>query len=71
MLSPTEKLSDRISDIFGSVGATGVMSFADYHTLQLVSSYSHLESHERKSINRLLRAVQRGKVHLIPSSLAG
>jgi len=71
MLSPAEKLSDRISEIFGSVGATGVLSSTDYHTLRLASSYSELEPHERKSINRLLRAVKRGKVHLLPSSLAG
>ncbi|MBP0028166.1 hypothetical protein PN466_19480 [Roseofilum reptotaenium CS-1145] len=70
MLSPTEKLSDRISEIFGAVGATGVVSCTDYHTLQLASSYSELQAHERKSIDRLLRAVQRGKIDLIPTSLA-
>ena len=71
MLSPQEKLSDHISEIFGSVGATGVVSAADYCTLQLASHYSGLERHERKSVVRLLRAVQRGKVNVIPNSMVG
>ncbi len=70
MLSPTEKFSEHISDIFGAVGATGIISSEDYHTLKIASHHPGLEQHERKSIHRLLRAVQRGKVHVIAGSVA-
>ena len=70
MLSIQEKLSDQISEIFATVGATGLLSSDDYQTLQNYSNNSDLEHHDGCAVARLLRAVKRGRVRISNDAIA-
>lgn len=61
----TRHLSDTISDIIGSVGVSGVLRYGDYTQLVDAAVDESLKEYERKTINRLLRFVQKGRIQLI------
>ncbi|MDJ1182772.1 hypothetical protein [Roseofilum casamattae] len=70
ILSMQTQLSDRISDIFAAVGARNSISFSEYYTLQAAAGYFASDSTERKSVERVLRAVKRGSVRLVSQAIA-
>ncbi|MDJ1183669.1 hypothetical protein [Roseofilum casamattae] len=70
MLSIQEKLSDQISEIFATVGATGLLSSADYQTVQRYFENPELEHQDRCAVTRLLRAVKRGRIRIVTDAIA-
>lgn len=53
-----------ISDIFSSATDTGVLTLNDRYGLLAASLDDNLDENQRRAINRILRAVQRGKIKI-------
>ena len=53
-----------ISEIFATVCDTGILTLGDRYGLMAAILDENLDEHERRAINRILRAVQRGKIQI-------
>ncbi|MFW6357825.1 MAG: hypothetical protein ACOC0N_01215 [Chroococcales cyanobacterium] len=62
MSSEIEVIPGAISEILASVSETGLLTLADRYGLMAAAFDDSLDEEERRAINRVLRAVQRGKV---------
>lgn len=71
MLSQTEVLSQTVSDIIGAVGASGVLRPCDYSQLMAASLNESLNDYERKTINRVLRFVRKGRIKIVDEISSG
>ncbi|MGK7905362.1 MAG: hypothetical protein AB4352_28950 [Hormoscilla sp.] len=65
MLFQTSLLSDTISEIFGSIGETGVLKLSEYDRLTKAIWSDALNEIERKSVKRLLHFVRKGRIKII------
>ena len=63
MLSP-EVFSNSVSEILGSIGVTGVMKLSEYGQLMTAILSETLNETERKSVDRMLRFVRRGRIKI-------
>ena len=61
----TRHLSDTISDIIGAVGVSGVLRACDHSQLVDAALDESLKEYERKTINRLLRFVRKGRIQIV------
>jgi len=64
MLSQAEFFSNAVSEILGSIGATGVMKLSDYSQLMTALLSDSLDEAERKSVDRMLRFVRKGRIEI-------
>ncbi len=62
MLPYVQLIPGSISEILVSANETGTITLADRYGLMAASLDDSLEEDERRSVNRLLRAVMRGKI---------
>lgn len=58
-------LPGAISELFAQASATGVLTLADRYGLMAAMLQDSLNEEERRSIDRLLRAVHRGNLKLV------
>jgi len=65
MRSFIETLSDTIGEIVAATGATHSLSLSDYHLLKTVANNEVLGDLDRKTIQRALYLVRRGRISLI------
>lgn len=65
MMSPVNLLPGAISEILVSVTDTGVLTVADRYGLMAATLDESLDEEERSSLNRLLRAVLKGRVKIV------
>lgn len=64
MLSQAELFSNTVSEILGSIGATGVLKLSDYTQLTTALLSDCLDETERKSVDRMLRFVRKGRIKI-------
>ena len=64
MLYQAEFFSDSVSEILGSIGATGVLRLSDYGQLMAAILSDSLDETEKKSVDRMLRFVRRGRIQI-------
>lgn len=64
MMSPVNLLPGAISEILASVTDTGVLTVADRYGLLAAILDESLDEEDRCSLNRLLRAVLKGRVKI-------
>lgn len=64
MISPVNLLPGAISEILASVTDTGVLTVADRYGLLAAILDESLDEEDRCSLNRLLRAVLKGRVKI-------
>ena len=64
MLPQLKLLPGSISEILASTSKTGSLTVADRYGLMAAILDEHLDEEERMAINRLLRAVIRGRIKL-------
>ncbi|HEY9853825.1 MAG TPA: hypothetical protein V6D28_30420 [Leptolyngbyaceae cyanobacterium] len=64
-MSPVNLLPGAISEILVSVSDTGVLTLADRYGLLAATLDESLDEEDRSSVNRLLRAVMKGRVKLV------
>jgi hypothetical protein len=64
-MNPVQLLPGAISEILASVSDTGVLTLADRYGLMAASFDESLNEEERGCVNRLLRAVRKGKVKIV------
>jgi hypothetical protein len=67
MLDNLQLLPGAVSDIFASAAETGVLTVSDRYGLMAAAMTHNLDEEEARAINRLLRAVLRGRVQLAES----
>lgn len=65
-MSPVNLLPGAISEILASVTDTGVLTIADRYGLLAATLDESLDEEESRAINRLLRAVLKGQVKVVP-----
>jgi len=65
MLFQTSLLSDTISEILGSIGATGVLKLSEYDRLTKAVWSEVLDEKDKKSALRVLHFVRRGRIGII------
>jgi hypothetical protein len=65
MLPNLQLLPGAISEILVSVRDTGVLTKADCYGLMAAALDDSLSEEDRRSVNRLVRAVRKGKVRVI------
>lgn len=65
MLPQVQLLPGAIAEILASVADTGTLTLNDRYGLMAAILDEDLEEEERRSTNRLIRAVVRGRVKLI------
>ncbi|KPQ39326.1 MAG: hypothetical protein ACLFM4_03790 [Phormidium sp.] len=65
MLPKVRLLPGAISEILVSVRETGVLTRSDCYGLMAASLDESVTEQDRRSINRLIRSVRRGKVQII------
>lgn len=71
-MSPVNLLPGAVSEILVSVSDTGVLTLADRYGLLAATLDEYLDEEDRSSVNRLLRAVMKGRVKVVPDlSAAG
>ncbi|GAB4155511.1 MAG: hypothetical protein Fur0046_35440 [Cyanobacteria bacterium J069] len=58
-------LPGAIAELFAQVSVTGVLTLADRYGLLAAILEDSLTEDERRAINRVLRAVCRGDVHVV------
>ena len=54
-----------ISEIFASATETGILTLSDRYGLLAASLDENLEEDERRAVNRILRAIRRGKIQMV------
>ena len=59
-----ELLPGAISDIFASAAETGCLTLCDRYGLMAAAMDETLDEEERRAINRLLRAIVRGRIQV-------
>lgn len=62
MMKQITLLPDAVSELFASVAQTGKLTLADRYGLMAALLHESLDEEEITALNRLLRAVMRGKV---------
>ncbi|MGB3693373.1 MAG: hypothetical protein WBG70_15530 [Spirulinaceae cyanobacterium] len=62
MLPYVQLIPGSISEILVSANETGTITLADRYGLMAAALDDSLEEDERRSVNRLLRAIMRGKI---------
>jgi len=65
MRSYIETLSNSVSEIIFSTAQTGTINLSDYHLLTTVVKNEFLSEFERKSAQRVLYHVRRGRLSLV------
>lgn len=65
MLPNLQLLPGAISEILVSVRDTGVLTKADCYGLMAAALDDSLSEEDRRSVNRLVRAVRKGKVRVV------
>lgn len=65
MMYPVNLLPGAISEILASVTDTGVLTVADRYGLLAAILDESLDEEDRCSLNRLLRAVLKGRVKIV------
>ncbi|MBP0001580.1 MAG: hypothetical protein J7641_21755 [Cyanobacteria bacterium SID2] len=70
MFPQLQLLPGAISDILASVTETGCLTLTDRYGLMAATLDDSLDEEDRRSANRLLRAVLRGRVQVV-DELAG
>ncbi|NES73160.1 MAG: hypothetical protein F6K24_52210 [Okeania sp. SIO2D1] len=64
MLPQIKLIPGAIPEMFATVSETGTLTVADRYALLAASLDESLTEEERRAINRLLRAVVRGRIKL-------
>ncbi len=64
-MNPLQLLPGAISEILASVSDTGVLTLADRYGLMAATFDESLNDEDRGCVNRLLRAVLRGRVKMV------
>jgi hypothetical protein len=64
-MTPLQLLPGAISEILASVTDTGVLTLADRYGLMAATFDDSLNDEDRGCVNRLLRAVLRGRVKMV------
>lgn len=64
-MSPVNLLPGAVSEILASVTDTGVLTVADRYGLMAATLDESLDEEDSQAINRLLRAVLKGRVKLV------
>ncbi|MBW4522384.1 MAG: hypothetical protein KME16_22245 [Scytolyngbya sp. HA4215-MV1] len=62
MFAPAELLPNAISELFAQASYSGVITLADRYALMAAVSNDSLDEEERRAIDRLLRAICRGRI---------
>jgi len=65
MRSSIEALCDYISDILAATSETRTLTLSNYHLLKTIANNEILSNSERKSIQRTLYLLRRGRISLI------
>jgi hypothetical protein len=65
MLPSISLLPGAIAELFAQVSVTGVLTLADRYGLLAAVLADSLSEEERCAVNRVLRAVCRGHVHIV------
>ena len=65
MLSQTSFFSDRISEILGSIGKTGVLKLSEYDQLTTAVWSDALNEVEKKAVDRVMHFVGRGRIEIV------
>ncbi|MDY6782441.1 MAG: hypothetical protein SW833_07800 [Cyanobacteriota bacterium] len=65
MLPHIQLLPDALSEIFRTTTKTGLLAENDRYGLLAAALDESLAEEERRAINRLLRAVRRGRIRVI------
>jgi hypothetical protein len=64
MLTQLQLLPGAIAAILADVAETGVLTVSDRYGLMAAALNDSLDDEERRAVNRILRAVQRGRVQV-------
>mgnify|MGYP006270997851 CR=1 FL=1 len=64
-MTPVNLLPGAVSEILASVTDTGVLTVADRYGLMAATLEESLDEEESQAIDRLLRAVLKGRVKLV------
>ncbi|MDF0556893.1 hypothetical protein [Kamptonema sp. UHCC 0994] len=65
MQAPIYLIHSAISELFAQANATNTITLADRYGLMAAVFDESLGDDERRSINRLLRSVRRGRIKLV------
>jgi hypothetical protein len=65
MIPKVQLLQSALSDLFAQVNATGHLTLADRYGLMAAILDESLSEEERRCVDRLLRAVYRGKIKIV------
>lgn len=65
MLNQLQLLPGAISEILASVADTGRLTLLDRYGLLAATLDENLPEEERRAINRLLRAIARGRIEVV------
>ncbi|MGK7901982.1 MAG: hypothetical protein AB4352_11310 [Hormoscilla sp.] len=71
MRSYIETLSNSISEIVFNTAQTGTINLSDYHLLTTVINNEFLSEFERKSAQRVLYLLRRGRLSLVDNLTQG
>ncbi|EAW37176.1 hypothetical protein [Lyngbya sp. PCC 8106] len=65
MQPPVQLLQSALGDLFAEVNATGCLTLADRYGLMAAILDDSLTEEERRCIDRLLRAIYRGRIKVV------
>jgi hypothetical protein len=65
MQPPVQLLQSALGDLFAEANATGCLTLADRYGLMAAILDDSLTEEERRCIDRLLRAVYRGRIRVV------
>lgn len=65
MTPPVRLLPSAISELFAQVSSTGKLTIADRYGLMAAILEESISEEERRCIDRLLRALQRGRIAVV------
>jgi len=65
MQPPVQLLQSALGDLFAEANATGCLTLADRYGLMAAILDDSLTEEERRCIDRLLRAVYRGRIKVV------
>ncbi|MGB3193056.1 MAG: hypothetical protein WBB43_26915 [Limnoraphis sp.] len=65
MQPPVQLLQSALGDLFAEVNATGCLTLADRYGLMAAILDDSLTEEERRCVDRLLRAVCRGRIKVV------
>ncbi|CAD5958201.1 hypothetical protein PCC9214_03002 [Planktothrix tepida] len=65
MVPKVQLLQSALSDLFAQVNTTGQLTLADRYGLMAAILDESLSEEERRCIDRLLRAVSRGRIKIV------